>query len=462
MYPDQVQNKLSLLRQTFGTGRTSVYSWRCSQLQSLLRFLGENEGVLAEAVSGDFGKSHAETFLTETAFVRGEIRHSLSRLRKWMKPERVSLPPHYQFGRAGVQYRPLGVVLVIGAWNYPLNTCLTPLVSAIAAGNCVVLKPSEQAPRTSRIIAERLSLYLDESAFAAFQGGVQETRSLLEERFDCIFFTGSRTAGREVMLSAARHMTPVILELGGKSPCIVEKDANMGIAARRIVWAKFLNAGQTCIAPDYLLVHRDARQELVMRLKEAIEKFYGRNPRECRDYPRIVSHRHFDRLENLMRNGEPLAGGPADRGVRYIPPTILGGVTIDDPIMKEEIFGPVLPVLTYETIDEALAIMRRNPDPLAVYLFTSSSSTARKVLEETRSGGFCRNDLLFQSAIHGLPFGGIGQSGFGRYHGRAGFEAFSYRRSILHRSLFPDPGLRYPPYGKLKFGFLRKILQFFD
>ncbi|NTW10395.1 MAG: aldehyde dehydrogenase family protein [Chlorobiaceae bacterium] len=457
-----MQERLSQLRRTFESGTTSGYSWRRAQLLALQRFLVEKEKDIADAVRRDFGKSNAETFLTETAFVRGEVRHCLLRLRKWMRPERVFLPLHYQFGRASIEPRPLGTALVIGAWNYPVNICLSPLVGALAAGNCVVLKPSEHAPHTSRIIAEGIAGYLDETAVAVFQGGVEETKALLGERFDCIFYTGSRRVGAEIMHAASRSLIPVILELGGKSPCIVEKDACIRTAARRIVWAKFLNAGQTCIAPDYLLVHRDAAEELFLHMKEAIGKFYGPDPEKSADYPRIVSERHFDRLESFMGTGEIVTGGTRDRKALYISPTVISGVSPDDPVMMEEIFGPVLPVMTYETIDEALALLRLNPDPLAVYLFTSDNAVIRSLSGAIRSGGFCINDLLFQSAIHGLPFGGTGASGFGRYHGKAGFDAFSYRRSMLQRSNFPDPDLRYPPYGRLKFGLLRKIVEMFD
>ncbi len=462
MHPDMIQEKLAELRRTFASQKTAGYSWRRSQLLALQRFLAERENDLAEAVRMDFGKSPAEMFFTETAFVGGEVRHALRNLRKWMKPDRARIPLHYRFGRARAEACPLGVVLVIGAWNYPVNTCLAPLVSALAAGNCVVLKPSEQAPHTSRLLAEGIANYLDDSAVEVVQGGAEEARALLRERFDCIFYTGSRRVGREIMQTASGTLTPVILELGGKCPCIVEKNTNLRAAARRIVWAKFLNAGQTCIAPDYLLAHRDVADELLPELKKAIGTLYGPDPERSADYARIVSHRHFDRLESLMHAGNIAAGGERDRNDRYIAPTILTDISPDDPVMKEEIFGPLLPVLTYGTINEALSIVSRNPDPLAVYLFTPDKAVTEKVKGSVRSGGLCINDLLFQSAIHGLPFGGTGLSGFGRYHGRAGFDAFSYRRSVFHHSIFPDPSLRYPPYGPAKFGFLRKIVEMFD
>jgi aldehyde dehydrogenase (NAD+) len=458
---ENMHETLQKLRQTFGEGVTRGMAWRRAQLLALRNFLHEEERKITDAVFRDLGKSSAETFLTESGFIDGEICYALGCLKKWMKPERVPIPLYYYFGKAEVQREPFGVVLIIGAWNYPLNICLVPLVSAIAAGNCAVVKPSEHAPCTSNIITEGLSRYLDSSAFAVFQGGVEETKALLQERFDFICYTGSRQTGKEIMLAASRTLTPVVLELGGKCPCIVDHDANLRIAARRIVWAKFLNAGQTCIAPDYVLVHRDAEKELIRLMKEELARFYGNDPKASPDYPRIINERHFDRLAELIRDGIPESGGDIDREGRYIAPAILSGVSIDAPVMQEEIFGPLLPVLVYNSLDEAIAVIRKNPDPLAVYLFTASASTREKVLAATRSGGFCSNDLLFQSAIHGLPFGGVGMSGFGRYHGKAGYEAFSYERSVLYRSLFPDPGLRYPPYGRKKFSLLRRIVTLF-
>jgi len=461
MHQQNIRETLQELRQTFMERRTASYSWRRSQLMALRRFLTEQEVEIADAINRDFGKSPAETFLTETGFIVREIDLALKHLKRWMKPERVALPLYYQFGRAAVHREPFGTVLIIGAWNYPLNISLAPLVSVIAAGNCAVVKPSEHAPHISKVIAGGLARYMDKSAVAVFEGDAEDTKALLEEHFDCIFFTGGRRAGRDVMQAASRHMTPVILELGGKSPCIVHHDASIGVAARRIVWAKFLNAGQTCIAPDYVLVHRDVEEELLRLMQEAVTAFYGADPKTSPDYPRIISDTHFTRLEGLLNGGTPVTGGERDRGERYIAPTILTGVAPDAPVMQDEIFGPILPVVTYATLDEALAVVRNGHEPLAVYLFSSSSPTRKQVLDATRSGGFCSNDLLFQSAVHGLPFGGVGQSGFGRYHGRAGYEAFSFSRSVFHRSVFPDPDLRYPPYGSRKFKLLKSLVTLF-
>jgi aldehyde dehydrogenase (NAD+) len=450
-----------LLRASFEGGRTRDLSWRRSQLLALEAFLIEREKEIAAALHADFRKSAADTFLTETGYLRGEIRFALKHLKSWMKPRRISIPLIYQPAKGSYSFEPYGVVLIIGAWNYPLNLSLAPLISAIAAGNCAVVKPSEHAPHTSAVIAAGLAHYLDRKAICVIEGGVEEARALLEKRFDYIFYTGNRTTGREVMHAAARHLTPLTLELGGKCPCIVDESCNLRVAARRIVWAKFLNAGQTCIAPDYLLVHEKNEAELVGHMRSAIADFYGDDPKSSSDYPRIGNAHNFLRLENLLRDSAPDTGGLIDGDERYIAPTILQGVTADAKIMESEIFGPLLPVIAYSDLGEALEGIRKGKEPLALYLFSSDPKVQERVVRQTRSGGVCINDLLFHASIHTLPFGGIGSSGFGAYHGRTGFETFSFQRSMLQRSFYPDPGLRYPPYGRLKFRFLKTLVTLF-
>lgn len=451
---------LDAMRTAFRSGLTRSYAWRRTQLHALRCLLIEREEEIAAAVFADLGKSAAETFLTEISFVSGEIRHALKHLGSWMRPSGRSVPLHYLFGRASVCHEPHGVVLIIGAWNYPLQLVLAPLVSALAAGNCAVLKPSDSAPHTSALIARLAGTCLDSRAVCVVEGGIAETRTMLENyRFDFIFYTGSRSGGRDVMLAAADKTIPVALELGGKNPCVVERDANLAVAARRIVWAKFLNAGQTCIAPDYLLVHQDIEAQLLFLMQKTIVEFYGPDPSASPDYSRIVNDRHFLRLAGLLQSGTIVTGGRCDRQSLFIAPTILRE-SGDSPLMQEEIFGPLLPVLRYENLDQALGCIGERVDPLAVYLFTESRAVKKLVLRETRSGSFCCNDILFQSAIHSLPFGGSGRSGFGRYHGKAGFETFSAPRSVLYKSSFPDPGLRYPPYNRSKFSILREIVRF--
>ncbi len=459
MQRDKFFSELAMLRATFQQGTTRDLKWRRTQLLALDTFLVECEAEIARALHDDLRKSPAESFLTETNFLRGEIRFALRHLKSWMKPHRVLVPLIYQPAKAHYSREPYGVVLIIGAWNYPLQLCLAPLISALAAGNCAVIKPSEQAPHTSAVIATRLKDYLDRSAICVIEGGVEEGKALLEQRFDYIFYTGSQEIGQKVMLAAARHLTPLTLELGGKCPCIVDEDADIKIAARRIVWAKFLNAGQTCLAPDYLLVHEKRTDELFLSMQQAITDFYGADPRQSPDYPRIINEHHLQRLQMLLEGTTLSCGGDTDSVDRYVAPTILRGVRPESPLMQSEIFGPLLPVMAYRELDEALAFIRQGKEPLAIYLFSSDRQVQERVLRHSRSGGLCINDLLFQAAIHSLPFGGFGGSGFGAYHGRAGFETFSCQRSVLHRALHPDPDLRYPPYGIRKIGFLRRLVS---
>ncbi len=460
MQKDQVLPELALLRETFQQGITRELQWRRSQLRALETFLVEREAEIASAVHNDFRKSAAETFLTETGYLLGEIRFTLRYLKSWMKPHRVPVPMIYQPAKAYSSREPYGVVLVIGAWNYPLQLCLAPLISVIAAGNCAVIKPSEHAPHTSAVIAEGLKRYMDRRALCVVQGGVDEARALLEEPFDYIFYTGSQAVGKQVMTAAAKHLTPLTMELGGKCPCIVDEHADIRVAARRIVWAKFLNAGQTCLAPDYVLVHEKREAELLCSMREAISAFYGDDPRMSPDYPRIVNEMHVRRLEALLATSSHSNEGQVDAGQRYVAPTILSGLTPSSALMQAEIFGPLLPVLVYQNLGEALGIIRDGQEPLAIYLFSSNRDVHKLVVSHSRSGGVCINDLLFQAAVHDLPFGGLGRSGFGRYHGKAGFETFSSPRSVLQRAIYPDPSLRYPPYTSRKLSFLKRLFTF--
>jgi len=450
------------LKRCFDSGRTRSVEWRLSQLRGLDSFLHEQEASIARAVHDDFLKPEAEMFLTETSYLAGEIRHAVRNLHRWMRPRRVWVPLHYLPAGAFVEREPLGVVLVIGAWNYPLQLCLAPLVGALAGGNCAVVKPSELAPAMSGLLASTLHDYLDPEAINVFEGGAEQSAELLRHRFDRIFFTGSRKKGREVMEAAAHHLTPVTLELGGKCPCIVTETADLRVAARRIVWAKFLNAGQTCVAPDYLLVHEAVEERLLGLMREALERFYGTDPKASPDYSRIIDVRNFRRIRDLLLEGTLVAGGESDESELYIAPTIVRGVRPGSPIMQEEIFGPVLPVLPFRSLADALEHVRSEPEPIAVYLFSRDRGELGLVRTQTRSGGICCNDLLFQAAIPGLPFGGRGLSGMGAYHGMAGFEAFTNPRSVLNRTGFPDPDLRYPPYGPGKFRLLRQIVRLFS
>lgn len=449
------------LRSCFDSAATRLCRWRIGQLKALDAFLRNREDQIAQAVHADIRKSPAETWLTETSYLRSEIRHVRKNLGEWMKPHRVPVPLHYQPGKATVTREPLGVVLIIGAWNYPLQLCIAPLIGAIAGGNCAVLKPSELAPETSRLLATELRRFIDPSAFLVVEGGPGQTRDLMQHRFDHIFFTGGRQKGREVMQAASQWPTPVTLELGGKCPCIVTESADLRIAARRIVWAKFLNAGQTCISPDYLLVHKAVEQPLLRLMREALDRFYGQSPMESADYARIVDDRQFDRLCSYLGEGEIVAGGTVDRGDRYIAPTIIRGVSPGSRLMQEEMFGPVLPVVPVDSLPHAADIVRAGGEPLAIYLFSRDPGELALIRERTVSGGICCNDLLFHASIPGLPFGGRGMSGMGAYHGFAGFQTFTSPRSVLTRTGFPDPDLRYPPYGEGNMRLLRRIINLF-
>ena len=450
------------LQRYFDSGATRSFEWRRAQLRGLDAFLRQREAAIAEAVHADLGKPVAETWLTETGYLCTEIRYALRNLRRWMRPKRVGVPLHYQFARAFVEREPVGVALIIGAWNYPLQLCLAPLIGALAGGNCAVLKPSELAPATSVLLVSELGRYVDPKAVRIVEGDGELSARLLEHRFDHIFFTGSRRTGQAVMQAAARHLTPVTLELGGKCPVIVTEQADLRVAARRIAWAKFLNAGQTCVSPDYLLVHHAVEERLLALMKEALATFYGPDPKSSPHYGRIVDERNFHRVKALQHEGSLVTGGGAELSSCCIEPTIVRHVPADSDLMTEEVFGPVLPVHTFSSLEEATGLVASLPDPLALYLFSRDRSEQRELMRRIRSGTVCCNDLLFQASIPGLPFGGRGMSGMGRYHGKASFDTFTSERSVLCRSGFPDPDLRYPPYTARRFGLLKRIVTFFS
>jgi aldehyde dehydrogenase (NAD+) len=436
------------LRSVFESGRTRSVEWRREQLRGLVRFLAEQEGELTAALRTDLGKPPFEAFGTDIGVVRMHIRSLAKGVEKWSKPTRVfpgvlSLP-----GTAKIIPEPLGVALVIAPWNYPVQLLLEPMAAALAAGNCVVAKPSELAPATAAVIARHLHRYVDDDAIAVVEGGVPETTALLENRFDHVFFTGSTAVGRVVMTAAAKHLTPVTLELGGKSPTIVAADADLAVAARRIAWAKFLNAGQTCIAPDYILAEASVRDELVDRIGAAITEFYGSDPSSVEDYGRIVNERHHERLTGLVADsgGRVACGGEADVSTRYLAPTIVVDPDVGSGLMQEEIFGPVLPVLAVDSIEDAIAFVNDRPKPLALYIYSRSAEIADRVLSRTSSGGACVNHSVVHILPETLPFGGVGPSGMGAYHGKAGFDVFSHHKSVVRKPTFPDPKMLYPPY----------------
>ena len=434
---------------------------RVTQLRQLKRLLEENDERISAALAADLGKSPIESFTTETSFVIGEVEHALEHLGAWMQPIRVRVPLTLRPGNARVVRQPLGVVLIMAAWNYPLHLTLAPLVGALAAGNTAVLKPSEAAPATSAMIAELVPRYLDGRVVQVIEGGVEQTTAVLAERFDHILYTGGGAVAHIVMRAAAEHLTPVTLELGGKSPAIVAADADLDVAARRITWGRFTNAGQTCVAPDYVLVVRSVEDQLLGAVLRSVHDFYGENPQTSPDYGRIINDRHFDRLVGLLEAGgyeAVVTGGSSDRDTRYLAPTVLAGVDPAAAVMSEEIFGPILPVVPVESLDEAVAFVTARPHPLALYLFTEDGPTAERVIERTRSGGVAVNHTMIQLAVPDLPFGGIGASGIGAYHGEAGFDRFSHRRAVLTKATKPDPSVSYPPYKRWKEAILRRVL----
>lgn len=439
------------LREAFRSGRTRPLEWRLDQLKAIRTLLRDNRSALQAALAKDLGKPAFEALGADIGMPLGEAAVAIRKLRSWTRPQRVGQPLAMRPGRSWVQYDPLGVVLIIAPWNYPVQLCFNPLVAAVAAGNCAVIKPSELTPATSSLIAELVPKYLDTDCIAVVEGAVEETSVLLEQRFDHILYTGNGRVARIVMEAAARNLTPVLLELGGKSPCIVMPDADLDVAARRIAWGKWSNAGQTCTAPDYVLVHHDVRDALVARLTSTITEFYGADPQKSPDYPRIINERHVDRLAGLLQGGVTVAaGGRYDRSERYFAPTVLTGVTPSSPVMQDEIFGPVLPVMTVGSLDEAIAYVNDHDKPLALYVFTKDSKASDRVLAETSSGGACVNATLLHGANHNLPFGGVGPSGMGAYHGHWGFEALSHRKAVTERPTRSDPKVAYPPYSRLK------------
>ncbi|MEU6804064.1 aldehyde dehydrogenase family protein [Streptomyces neyagawaensis] len=466
MHPDSrlqpavaADETVSRLRTVFVTGLTRPVSWRRAQLRALRDMLTEHQAEFAAALHADLGKGATEAHLTEIGFVVKEIDHTLRHLAPWLRPRRVSVPLTLAPARARTVREPLGTVLVISPWNYPLQLALAPLVGALAAGNCVVVKPSELAPATSAALAHRLPRALDPSAVAVVEGGIPETTALLEQPFDHIFYTGNGTVGRVVMAAAARRLTPVTLELGGKSPVVVEPGADLRAAARRIAWGKFMNAGQTCVAPDYVLAIGEAATGLEPHLTAAVREMYGTEPSASADYGRIVNDRHFDRLVGLLGGGRLVTGGEHDRATRYLAPTVLADVDPQAPVMSEEIFGPILPIVRVPDLDAAIAFVNARDKPLALYAFTASRHSKRRLTAETSSGALAFGIPNAHLSVPGLPFGGVGESGVGRYHGPHSLDTFSHTKAVLDKPLRPDVlRLAYPPFTRRKERLLRRFL----
>ncbi|WP_438434773.1 aldehyde dehydrogenase [Gorillibacterium sp. sgz500922] len=455
MNPDLL---LDRQRTFFATGATLPLSFRLEQLERLRGALESHEADLFAALRDDLHKSERDSFLTETALCLTEISFIRKRLARWMKPKRVPTPLTH-IGSVGRIYpEPYGSALILAPWNYPVQLAIAPLIGAIAAGNCAVVKPSELTPRVSAVLARLIGDTFPADYIAVVEGGVDASEALLAQPFDYLFFTGSPAVGRIVMEKAARHLTPVTLELGGKSPVIVHRDADLAKAARRIAWAKTLNAGQTCVAPDYLYVHEEVKKPLLAALREQANAFYGSDPLRHPDLTRIVNERHFRRLVSYLDEGRVVFGGGYDEATRAMELTVLEAMDADSAVMQDEIFGPILPVLTYRDLNEALAGIRSRPKPLSLYLFTESREMARRVLRETSFGGGAVNDAVYHLASPYLPFGGVGTSGTGSYHGRASFDTFTHYKSVLHQTSRFDLPFRYPD-SKAGLGLLRKLMK---
>jgi len=444
-----VQEILQQQRQFFSTGTTKDIAFRLTQLKNLKQAVLDNRDEIIDALKADLKKPQFESYLTEIRVIK-EIDYAIKNLKNWSKPKKVSVTLDQLPGSAFIYPEPLGVVLIIAPWNYPFQLTISPLVGAIAAGNCAILKPSEISPHTSSIITKICQKTFAPAYISVVEGGVETSQQLLQQKFDHIFFTGSTAIGKIVMEAAAKNLTPVTLELGGKSPCIIDTDINIEYTARRIVWGKFLNAGQTCIAPDYLLVNQTIKKPLLNNIKKCLQEFYGNDPETSPDFARIINQKQFNRLVELLKNGEIIVGGKTNPETCYIAPTLIDKVSLDAPIMQEEIFGPILPIIEYSHLEEAISFVNNQPKPLALYFFSKNQEYQQQILQKTSSGGVCINDTIMQIAVSELPFGGVGNSGIGSYHGKTSFDTFSHQKSVLKKSFLLDIKVRYAPYlGKL-------------
>lgn len=459
MEQKQLQLKIQNQRRYFESGATLSYQARITAVSQLKKGVRAMEREIAAALKADLGKSHSESYLSEIGLVLSGISHLEKHLKRWMRPKRRPIPLAH-FPASGYEVPcPYGTVLVMSPWNYPFLLSLGPAIDAIAAGNTVILKPSAYAPATSEVIQKLCETYAAEHLLSVVTGGREVNTELLEQRYDYIFFTGGKAVGRLVMEKASRSLTPVTLELGGKSPCIVDETADLKLAARRIVFGKFLNLGQTCVAPDYLLVQESVKDRLLPLLVQEIRRQFGSHPLTNKNYGKIINEKHFDRLNAILSGSSIYYGGAADPKRRSIEPTLISPADRDAPAMAEEIFGPLLPVLTWRAWSECRNIIRQNPTPLALYVFSQNEAFCRRVVREIPFGGGCINDTLIHLASPALPFGGVGESGMGSYHGKKSFDTFTHKKAILNRKLHPDLPMRYAPYSAGKDALIRSFLK---
>lgn len=456
-----INNILEEHKEFFHTGSTKTLQFRLEQLRKLKDGIQRYEKRIIKALYKDLGKSEFEAYVTEVGFLLDSINNTMKNLKKWMKPEKVKTPFTLWPAKSFIMKEPYGTVLIIGPYNYPFQLLIEPLIGVIATGNCAVLKPSENTPHITSVVNELISELFDKSYVRVIEGEKETTSTLIHAPFDYIFFTGSVQVGKIVMEAAAKNLVPVTLELGGKSPVIVDKTANIDLAAKRIVWGKLLNTGQTCIAPDYMMVHSDVKEELISKMKETIVNYYGENSMQSKDYGRIVNERQFDRLASIIEQDKEnvIFGGTSVKENLYIEPTLLEAKSWSDATMQDEIFGPILPILEYNQLEEAIQTINKRPKPLALYLFTEDKQCEEEVLSRLSFGGGCINDTIFHSANSHLPFGGVGNAGIGAYHGKYSFDLFSHHKSIVKKSTKMDVSFVMPPYSEKKMDFIRKFLK---
>ena len=446
-------------RKFFTSEETKSYTFRVKMLKKLREAILGFEEEIFEALETDLKKSKFDAYTTEIGHCLAEIIFAVKNLKKWMTPQKVGGSKLFPLSKGFIVSEPLGISLIVSPWNYPFALTILPLIASIAAGNCTVLKPSEISKNTEKVILEMITKYFDEKFISMICGGVEISQKLLKEKFDYIFFTGGEKVGKIVMKAAAENLTPITLELGGKSPCIVDENCDLQKATRRITWGKFLNAGQTCVAPDYLLVQKNVKGKLITEIKKYILEFYGESPQESKDFGKIINENHFDRLSELLKEGEVIFGGKTNREKLYISPTLIKKIPENARIMNEEIFGPILPILEFSQASEAINFINRKPKPLALYIFSRDKRFRHRVISETSSGGVCINDTIVHLTASNLPFGGVGNSGFGKYHGKAGFDTFSHQKSVFRQTLLFDMPKRFPPTNDMNLKILRKILM---
>ena len=452
----EIQEIVSQQKAFFKTQQTKNLRFRKMYLEKLRDLILENENLLYEAIYKDFGKSKFDTFTTEISFVLNDIKYYLKNLKSLSKPKKVRTNLANQFGKSRIHNEPLGNILVIGAWNYPYQLSLSPIVAALAAGNCCILKPSEIAENTMKVMAKIINENFPPEYLYVYEGGIDETTELLKLKFGKIFFTGSTKIGNIVYKAAAENLTPVVLELGGKSPAIITKDANLEVAAKRIVWGKFLNAGQTCVAPDYLLIEESIQEQFLEMLRKNIQQF--KYEPQSEHYTKIINQKNFQRLIKLIDQDKIYFGGNSDEENRYIEPTILTNINWKDEIMQEEIFGPILPVISFTNFNLILNEIIELEKPLAAYLFTNNSEEKENFKNKISFGGGCINDVIMHLGNENLPFGGVGNSGIGNYHGKFGFETFSHQKAVLERATWGEPNIKYPPYSEKKLSWIKKLM----